>query len=120
MLTDPQVLTVNAVAKSMPRLNQDGIVNGAMYRYKVTLDEYTTTIKHTDGKITGGVFGESHTVRVAYKLAATATVPESVAYATLKIENGDGMDLTQARYLTLALCAWATSATIDRLLIGES
>lgn len=118
MLTDPQSITVNAVAKSMPRINQDD--NSAVYRYRTTTDEFVFTIRHTDGKITGGVLGESHTVRVKYTVFATSTVPEQVFYATLALQNGDGMDLTQARYVTLALTAWAVSATIDRLLIGES
>lgn len=120
MLSDPQSVTVNAVAKSMPRMNQDGIVNGALYRYKITADEYTMTIKHTDGRISGGKFGESHTVRLQYKLAATATVPEALGIFTFKIENEDGLDLTQARYVALALTTWLSGATIDRLLIGES
>lgn len=118
MLTDPQSLTVNAVAKSMPRI-QD-IPGGTRYRYRTTTDEYVFDIQHRVGKITGGQPGESHVVRVHYTVFATATVPKQEFYATLTIQNGDGMDLTQARYVTLALCAWAVSATIDRLLIGES
>ena len=118
MLTDPQSITVNAVAKSMPRINQDD--NASSYRYRTTTDEYQFTIRHTDGKITGGVSGESHTVRVKYTVFATAVLPEQVMYATLAIQNGDGMDLVQTRNVVLALCAWAASATIDRLLVGES
>jgi hypothetical protein len=118
MLTDPQSITVNAVAKSMPRI-QD-IPGGTRYRYRTTTDEFLFDIRHTVGKITGGGLGESHTVRVKYTVFKTAVVPEQVFYATLAIQNGDGMDLTQARYVTLALCAWAVSATIDRLLVGES
>lgn len=118
MLTDPQSITVNAVAKSMPRINQDD--NSSTYRYRTSTDEYLFTIRHTDGKITGGIMGESHTVRVKYTVFATATVPEQVMYATLAIQNGDGMDLTQTRNVVLAMTAWAVSATIDRLLVGES
>jgi hypothetical protein len=102
----------------MPRINQDD--NSSTYRYRTSLDEFQFTIRHTDGKITGGIAGESHTVRVKYTVFATATVPEQVMYTTLAIQNGDGMDLTQTRYVVLALCAWAVSATIDRLLVGES
>jgi hypothetical protein len=118
MLTDPQSITVNAVAKSMPRIELGS--GSAIYRLRTTTDEYLFSIRHTDGKITGGVAGESHTMRVKYTVFATATVPEQVFYATLSLQNGDGMDLTQARYVTLALCAWAVSATVDRLLVGES
>jgi len=118
MLTDPQTVTVNAVAKVMPRINQDN--NTSTYRLRSTLDEYILTIKHTDGKISGGVLGESHNARLKYTVFATATVPEQVLYATLNLQNGDGMDLTVARNIMLGLSAWGTSATIDKLLTGEN
>lgn len=118
MLTDPQTLTVNAVAKVMPRINQDN--NSSTYRLRSTLDEYVLTIKHSDGKISGGGLGEGHVIKVQHTVFATATVPESTMYTWLTIQNGDGFDLTLARNIVLALAAYATSATIDKLLQGES
>lgn len=118
MLTDPQTITVNAVAKNMPRINQDN--NTSVYRLRSTTDEYVLTIKHNDGKITGGVAGEGHVIKVQYTLFATATVPQSTTLIWLTIQNQDGMDLTQVKNVALALCAYATGATIDKLLNGES
>lgn len=118
MLADPQTVTVNAVAKVMPRINQDN--NTSVYRLRSTTDEYVLTIKHNTGKIAGGAFGEGHVVKVEYTVFATSTVPESTMNTWLTIQNGDGMDLTVVKNVVLGLCAYATGATIDKLLNGES
>lgn len=118
MLADPQTVTVNAVAKNMPRINQDN--NTSVYRLRSTTDEYVLTIKHNDGKISGGVLGEGHVVKIQYTVFATATVPETVLYTWVTIQNGDGMDLTQVKNVVLGLCAYLTGTVIDKLLNGES
>jgi hypothetical protein len=43
MLTDPQTLTVNSIAKSMARINQDN--NSAVYRLRSSTDELVLSIK---------------------------------------------------------------------------
>jgi hypothetical protein len=118
MLTDPQSITVNAIAKSLVRINQDN--NSSTYRLRSTTDEYLLTIKYTDGKITGGVEGESHNVRLKYTVFAVGSVPATTLYATINLQNQDGADLTVARNCLLGLQAWNVSATIDKLLTGES
>lgn len=118
MLADPQTLTVNAVAKNCPRINQDN--NSSKYRLKSTTDEYILEIRHTDGKISKGQIGEGHTVKVTYTQFATSTTPEYTFVTWLTFQNPDGFDLTQAKNVVLALCAYATGANIDKFLNGES
>lgn len=118
MFADPQTLTVNSVAKVMPRINQDN--HKSTYRLRSTLDEYLFTIHHTDGKISGGLAGEGHVVKVCYTVFATATQPQTCTYSWFVIQNGDGADLTQVKNVALALAAYMTSSTIDKLLNGEN
>jgi hypothetical protein len=118
MLADPQTIMVNAIAKNLARINQDN--NGAVYRLRSSTDELVLTIKHSDGKISGGQFGEGHVVKVEYTVFATSTVPQLRLATWLVIQNPDGMDLTVVKNHVLALCAFATSANIDKFLNGES
>lgn len=118
MLTDPQTLTVNAVAKNCPRIREQN--GSSTYRLRTSTDELLLTISNATGKITGGVEGDSHVVKVSYTVFATATVPEYVMHTWLVIQNGKGMDLTTVKNHVLALCAYLTGATIDKLLGGES
>lgn len=118
MLADPQTLTVNSVAKNMPRINQDN--NGSVYRLRSTTDELVLTIKHSDGKISGGQFGEGHVVKVTYTVFATSTTPQYVLNTWAVIQNPDGMDLTTVKNHVLALAGYLTGANIDKFLNGES
>lgn len=118
MLTDPQTLTVNAVAKNCPRIKEQ---NGtSTYRLRTSLDELVLNISHNVGKITGGVEGEGHVVKVSYTIFATATLPEYVLHTWMVIQNGKGTDLTIVKNHVLALAAYLTGATIDKLLGGEN
>lgn len=118
MLTDPQTLTVNAVAKNLVRISEN---NGtSVYRLRTTTEMYVMTVRNASGKITGGISGESHVVKVEYTVFATATEPKKTMYAWLTIQNGDGVDLTQVKNVALALCAFATGTVIDKLLNGEN
>lgn len=118
MLTDPQTLTVNSIAKTLARINQDN--NSSVYRYRTSTDELVLSIKHSDGKISGGQLGEGHVVKVDYTVFATSTVPQARLATWLVIQNPDGMDLTVVKNHVLALCAFATAANIDKFLNGES
>jgi hypothetical protein len=118
MLADPQVLTVNAVAQSCPRISEQN--NAARYRKRTTTDELVLDVRHHTGKISGGVVGEGHVVKVTYTVFATASVPETSTTMWMTIQHSDGMDLTVCKNHALALCAYLTGATIDKLFNGES
>lgn len=118
MLADPQVLTVNAVAKNLPRINQDN--NAARYRLRTSTDEFVFEIKHSDGKIAGGAFGEGHVAKITYTVFATGSTPQYTLTSWAVIQNPDGMDLTTVKNYVLGLVGWLTGANIDKLLAGES
>lgn len=118
MLSDPQTLTINAVSTDVARINQDN--NGAVYRSRTTTDELVLTIKHSDGKIVGGQFGEGHVVKVEYTVFSTDTAPERKLATWIVVQNPDGMDLGTVKNHVLALCGYITSAQLDKLLNGES
>lgn len=118
MLPDPQTVTVNSVAKVMPRINQDN--NSSTYRLRSSTDEYVLTIKHSNGKIVGGQPGEGHLTKVDYTVFATATTPELHLACWAVIQNPDGLDLVLSRNVFLGLTSYLSSATIDKLLNGES
>jgi len=118
MFPDPQTVTVNAVAKVMPRINQDN--NASTYRLRSTTDEYILTIKHSNGKIVGGQPGEGHLAKIDYTVFATATSPELHLACWAVLQNPDGIDLVLARNVMLGLTGYLTSGTIDKLLNGES
>lgn len=118
MLADPQTLTINAVAKTLPRINQDN--NGSTYRLRTTTEELVLTIKHSVGKISGGVSGETHTLTVKRVVFATTTVPALTSITRVSIQNGDLADLTVVKNDALALFAFLTGATVDKMLAGES
>lgn len=118
MLSDPQTLTVNSVAQTLARINQDN--NASVYRKRTSTDELVLTVRHSDGKISGGQTGEGHVVKVEYTVFATATTPKMALATWLVIQNPDGMDLTIVKNHVLALAAFATAANIDKFLNGES
>jgi hypothetical protein len=118
MLADPQTVTVNSVAKVLPRINQDN--NASTYRLRSSTDEYVLSIKHSNGKIVAGQAGEGHVAKLDYTVFATATVPEQHLACWLVLQNPDGMDLTVVKNTTLGLTAYLTGANIDKLLNGES
>lgn len=118
MLSDPQTLTVNSVANSLPRINQDN--NGAVYRLRASTSELVLSIKHSNGKIAGGQMGEGHVVKVEHTVFATATQPQMKFATWVVIQNPDGYSLADAKYYLQGLTAFLTSATIDKLLNGES
>jgi hypothetical protein len=118
MLSDPQTVTINSVAKVMPRINQDN--NSSVYRLRSSLDEYVLTIKHSNGKIVGGQPGEGHLAKLDYTVFATATAPELHLACWAVLQNPDGFDLTLSRNTMLGLMGYLSSANIDKLLNGES
>lgn len=118
MLTDPQSLTINAVAKSLARINQDN--QSSVYRLRSSTDELVFTVKHSDGKIAGGQVGEGHVIKVEYTVFATSTTPEYRLATWAVIQNPDGMDLALVKNHVLGLVGWLTGANIDKILNGES
>jgi hypothetical protein len=120
MFADPAVVTVNAVAKNLVRINQDKY--SSEYMLRTSTEEYRLNIRntsYTDKK--RGVSLDRHNVELIHTVfpVAPATL-STVRKVYTVIENQKGDTLTDPRYVALALYAFLTSAQIDKLLNFES
>jgi len=116
MFADPQVITVNSVAKSMPRIDSDGTT--AIYQ---TADEaFKMTISHQrSAKRIRTV------VRVDQRVVAADPLTSVNAYQTLTdyhvIDRPlTGFTSTQVAQQVAALNAWLDSTAIGKLYGQES
>lgn len=74
-MADPLVLTVNAVAKSMNRINQDSY--GSEFLYRGVTEEYRSKIRHSVVNPKGyNVPYDRHNFEVVRTVWATDTVPQ--------------------------------------------
>lgn len=120
MLADPAVITINAQAKNLVRINQDKysseyILRGATEEHRftvrnssyvdkkraVTIDRHNCELIHTVFPVAPATLS---TVRKVYSV----------------IENQRGDTLTDPRNVALGLFAYLTSAKIDQLMNFES
>lgn len=116
MFTDPQSVTVNSVAKSMPR-----VANGqsdATYR---TADEvFQMRISHQMSKgRKRRMVRLDQTVIAADPLSAENSSQRAGIYLVID-EPTFGFSDTELGYLVNALSAWFTAGNIAKLLGGES
>lgn len=116
MFADPQSITVNAVAQSLPATER----NGQSSVYKKDDDTYRLTIGHQYGK------RNRFTVRVdAQKTAPDPLVASNNQVYTLSAylvvdKPPVGYTNAEARDIAVALSAWATSANLLKVLGGET
>lgn len=117
MFSDPQSVTVNAVAKSMPRIENDGTKS----IYSKSDGTFKLTISH---QRTG-----NGRIRTMVRLDQRAVVPDPLTsvndYETLSVYNvidrpEVGFSATEVGYLTAALNAWQDSTAVGKLYGLES
>lgn len=113
--SDPQSITVNAVAQSMPLVQRQA--QGAVYR---TADEaYTFSVGHTEGKRRRRLVRVDHKKTAADPLTAqNAQVSASIQF--IIDEPTWGYTDAELKDISLGLTAWLTSANILKVLGGES
>lgn len=117
MYTDPMVVTVNAVAKNLPRVYS----NGGPSTFKTTDDEFQVEIQHT--KIKGR--RERHLYRLTQrKIGADPLVPatnlESKATVHLVLDNPlTGFTDTELQYLMKALTDFLGNGPYATKFIGS-
>lgn len=123
MFADPQTLTVNAVAKILNKINQDGY--SSEYLLRTSLDEYRLFIRNTsylDKK--RGVMIDRHNVEFRHTVFPVAPATLSTVRKTyVVIENQQGDTLADPTNVASALCAWLTASTnanITKLMNSES
>lgn len=120
MFADTITITINAVAKVLNRINQDGY--SSEYFLRGSADEFRLKIRNTNyiNKATGKVT-DRHNVELIQTVypVAPATVPVvRKAYTVLENERPDGV--TDPLNFDLGFVGWFTSANITKLLNLES
>jgi hypothetical protein len=120
MFADPAVVTINAVAKNLVRINQDKY--SSEYLLRSATEEHRMNIRnssYTDKK--RGVVIDRHNVELIHTTfpVAPATL-STVRKVYTVIENQRGDTLTDPRNVALGLFAYLTSAKIDQLMNFES
>jgi hypothetical protein len=119
MFADPSVVTINAVAKNLVRINQDQY--SSEYMLRSATDEYRLRIRNTSRteKVTNLKI-DRHNVELIHSVFATSTAPAYTRKVYTVIENQQGDTLTDPRNVALGLFAFLSSAKIDQLMNFES
>lgn len=116
---DTITITINSVAKTLVRINQDGY--SSEYFLRGTLDEFRLKIRNSSYvNKTSGKTVDRHNVEFTQLVYATTTVPaiNRKAYAVLENERADGV--TEPLNFDLGYVAFFSSANITKLLNYES
>lgn len=116
MFSDPQTVTVNAVAKVMPRVSSDGLSS----IYQLSDQSFKLTISHTPSK---------GRVRSMVRIDQRAIVPDPLTavndYETLSfyfvVDRPEvGFTAAQQDQLRAGLTAWFNTAASDKIFGQES
>lgn len=116
---DTITITINSVAKTLTRINQDGY--SSEYFLRGSTDEFRLKIRNSSYvSKTSGKTVDRHNVEFTQVVYATSTVPQinRKAYAVLENERNDGV--TDPLNFDLGYIAFFTSANITKLLNYES
>jgi hypothetical protein len=110
---NPLVLTVNSVAKNLPKINQDNY--GSEYYLRETTQEFRVKIRHSEDKAVTGT-GKIHRSNVTVTqtvFSVTAGVPDEVYECSTTVRNGKAADATKVGYLGSALSALLVQARYE-------
>lgn len=128
MFADPITVTVNAVAKSLSRINSDNY--SSEYLLREATQEFRLKIRNSQGKptsqksITGVLLAQQPTDRHSFELTqtvyATATAPQFVRKSYIVVEHLHVDTVVDPVNLANALVAFATSANITKTVNFEN
>lgn len=119
MFTDPQSITINAVANTLPRVS----VNGSSAVYQKDDGNVKLLVSHASGKRL------RRTARIEFKKTAAdplfpaQNTPYSMSTYIVADVPATGFSVTEQKQIVDALVAWlsaSSGANITRLLGGES
>lgn len=116
MLTDPQTITVNAVAKTLNRISTEGTKSV----YKTDDGEFAFTVSHQETKSKR----IRRMVRIDQTLVAADPLTAENAYQTSGVyividEPEFGFSDTQLGYIAAALTAWATPTNVGKVCASQ-
>lgn len=105
-------ITVNAVAKILTRIKQEGY--GSEYLLRSTTEEYRLKIRHSkEAPKTDGKVFDRHNVELTHTVFATSTTPEIIRQEYVVIRNSYMDDLTQVGYGLSGFTAYVNNATVQ-------
>lgn len=123
MFTDPAVITINAVGKTLQRINQDGY--SSEYLLRLPLEEFRLSIRNSsrlDSK--RGVSIDRHNAELIHTVfpVAPATL-STIRKVYCVIENQQGDTLVDPVYVAAGLFGYLTAtsnANLTKLMNSES
>jgi hypothetical protein len=121
MFPDPTVVTINAVAKNLIRINQDGY--SSEYLLKETTGEYSLKLRNSSYNDTsrGGIKVERHNVELIYTIYPVApAIYPTRRKEYLVFEKDQGDDAALMAKLVAGVSAFMTEANAIKLLNFES
>nr|UJQ85544.1 MAG: hypothetical protein 2 [Leviviridae sp.] len=122
MFADPAALTINAVAKNLVKINQDGY--SSEYLLRSTTDEFRLRIRNASRtEKASGIKIDRHNVELIQTVFGTAPAPNVTRKVYVVIENQQGDTLTDPTNVAVGLLSWLTAssaANITKLMNFES
>lgn len=115
MLTDPQSVTVNAVAQSLPAISREELAS----LYRKDDGSYTLKISHAEGSRNRRVVRLEHTKVATDPLTAQNATVGMSTYLVIDAPPW-GYTNTELKDIVLGLTGWLTSANVLKVLGGES
>lgn len=119
MIGDTIGITVNAVAKTLVKINQDGYASE--YFLKEATQEFRMKIRNSyDKPAADGSKVQRHNVELTQVVYATSTTAEITRRSYVVITHGNADDAVSIGYLQSALNGFMTAANVTKLTNFES
>lgn len=115
MFADPQSVTVNSVAQSLPAIRRDDFASS----YRKDDASYTLKISHAEGARNRRVVRLEHRKIAADPLTADNTEYSMSTYLVIDAPPV-GYTNTELKDIVLGLTGWLSSANVLKVLGGES
>lgn len=113
-IANPLVITYNAVAKSLPRINMDNY--GSEYLLQEATQEFRIKIRHSkESAAKDGTQFDRHNVELTHTVYATLTDPARVTQEYAVIRNVLTESATELGYLNGAFCGLMTATFVSDL-----
>lgn len=118
-LANPAVVTVNAVAYDLPRINMDNF--GSEYLYSGTTFELRLKIRNSKEGVKAGVTQvDRHNVELTQTVYPTTDTPQIVRQAYMVIRNGFSDDKALVQDVGEALVDFMTDAHLLDVITWQS
>lgn len=115
MLSDPQSVTVNTVAKTLPAVDRGRLTS----TYRESTGEHELVISSTLGKRDRSVVRLNHTKTASDPLSAETVNVTASAYLVIDRQKF-GYTSAEIDHIVQALTAWLTTSNVTAVLGGES